>query len=113
MISSTQKSSRRWPIYLAIAVVAAAGYGGWRHYSVQVAAQQAADAAKVKSAVVKIPVTYANVTKADYAVHTYGLGTVSPFKTVTLRSRVDGEITKVLFKQGEMVKQGDPLSRFL
>jgi len=109
MTSSTQKSSRRWPIYLAIAVVAAAGYGGWRHYSAQVAAQQAADAAKANSAVVKIPVTYTNVTKADYAVHTYGLGTVSPFKTVTLRSRVDGEITRVLFKQGEMVKQGDPL----
>jgi len=42
-------------------------------------------------------------------VHAYGLGTVAPFKTATVRSRVDGEITKVFFRQGQMVKQGDPL----
>jgi multidrug efflux system membrane fusion protein len=42
-------------------------------------------------------------------VHVYGLGVVSPFKTVTVKSRVDGQITKVFFKQGQMVKEGDPL----
>lgn len=37
------------------------------------------------------------------------LGTVSAFKTVTVKSRVDGAITKVLFRQGQIVRQGDPL----
>ncbi len=37
------------------------------------------------------------------------LGTVQPYRTVTIRSRVDGQITKVSFKQGQMVKEGDPL----
>jgi multidrug efflux system membrane fusion protein len=57
----------------------------------------------------KIPVTSFEVQKTDYPVHAYGLGVVAPFKTVTVKSRVDGQITKVLFKQGQTVKEGDPL----
>jgi multidrug efflux system membrane fusion protein len=38
-----------------------------------------------------------------------GLGTVQPYRTVTIRSLVDGQITKVSFRQGQMVKEGDPL----
>jgi multidrug efflux system membrane fusion protein len=34
---------------------------------------------------------------------------VQPYRTVTVRSRVDGQIIKVLFKQGRMVKEGDTL----
>lgn len=57
----------------------------------------------------KIPVTSFEVKTTDFPVHVYGLGVVSPFKTVTVKSRVDGQITKVFFKQGQMVKEGDPL----
>lgn len=102
-----KKPRRRWPVFLTILVIGAAGYGGWRHFiadakpTPQPQAQAAAPA--------KVPVTFTDVKKADYPVHTYGLGTVMPLKTVTVRSRVDGEITKILFKQGQMVKQGDPL----
>jgi membrane fusion protein, multidrug efflux system len=34
---------------------------------------------------------------------------VEPYDTVTVNSRVDGEVTKVAFKQGQMVKEGDIL----
>src|SRR4051812_5774715 len=71
---------------------------------VAAAAQSASSQASTK-----IPVTSFETKKADFPVHTYGLGAVSPFKTVTVRSRVDGQITKVFFKQGQMVKEGDPL----
>ena len=56
-----------------------------------------------------VPVTITQVQKSDFPVYLLGLGTVQPYRTVTLRSRVDGQITKVSFKQGQMVKQGDPL----
>jgi len=55
------------------------------------------------------PVTTAEVRRADFPVFLDGLGTVQPFDTVTVRSRVDGQITKVFFRQGQMVHQGDPL----
>ena len=56
-----------------------------------------------------IPVTYAQVQRADFSVFLNGLGTVEAYDTVTVRSRVDGQITKIFFKQGQMVKEGDPL----
>lgn len=56
-----------------------------------------------------VPVTIAEAQKADFPVYLYGLGTVQPYDTVTVRSRVDGQITKVFFKQGQMVKEGDLL----
>jgi membrane fusion protein, multidrug efflux system len=56
-----------------------------------------------------IPVTVAKVKTGDFPVYLNGLGTVEPFVTVTVRSRVDGEVTKVTFKQGQMVKEGNLL----
>jgi membrane fusion protein, multidrug efflux system len=56
-----------------------------------------------------VPVTVTNVKRGDFPVYLLGLGTVQPYRTVTIRSRVDGQITKVSFKQGQMVKEGDPL----
>jgi multidrug efflux system membrane fusion protein len=83
------------------------GYGAWYEFvgSVKPAAAQGVST----QAAAKIPVTSFEVKKADFPVHVYGLGVVSPFKTVTVKSRVDGQITKVSFKQGQMVKEGDPL----
>jgi membrane fusion protein, multidrug efflux system len=56
-----------------------------------------------------IPVTVETIAKADFPVYLDGLGTVQPYDTVTVRSRVDGQVIKVAFRQGEMVKEGDLL----
>ena len=103
---------RRWPLLIALAAVLLGSYAGW-HYFI---ASKAADAAvELKTAAGKgggpapIPVTVAPVKKADFSVYLYGLGTVQPYRTVTVRSRVDGQIINVLFKQGRMVKEGDTL----
>jgi multidrug efflux system membrane fusion protein len=93
---------------LLIAGVAAAGYYGWQRYS---NAQQAAAAVAnaQKSARNAVRVTVAPVEKADFPVYLTGLGTVQGFNTVLVRTRVDGQIDKVAFKEGQLVNQGDLL----
>ena len=56
-----------------------------------------------------IPVDVATVQRADVPVYLEGLGTVQAFYTVTITARVDGQIQKVAFKEGQDVKKGDLL----
>ena len=47
--------------------------------------------------------------KADFPVLLTGLGTVQGFNTVVVRTRVDGQIDQIAFKEGDLVEQGDLL----
>src|SRR5438270_10657123 len=57
-----------------------------------------------------IPVTAAPVTPKDVPVYLRGLGNVAGSNTVTLKSRVDGQLVEVSFKEGQQVKKGDLLA---
>jgi membrane fusion protein, multidrug efflux system len=56
-----------------------------------------------------VAVDIASVRRADVPVYLEGLGTVQAFYTVTVTARVDGQIEKVAFKEGQDVKRGDLL----
>ncbi|WP_159005303.1 efflux RND transporter periplasmic adaptor subunit [Bradyrhizobium sp. S69] len=88
-----------------IAAVAGAGYYGWGRY--QAGQEAAANAQKVVRNAVQV--STAQVEKSDFPVYLTGLGTVQGFNTVLVRSRVDGQIDKIAFKEGQVVKQGDLL----
>ena len=55
------------------------------------------------------PVAFDMVTKRTIPISLTALGTVTAYNTVTLRSRVDGQITKVNFQEGQRVRQGQSL----
>ena len=94
----------RW--ILLAAVLAAAGYYGWQRFQ----GNQAATANNAqKSARPTVRVAIAPVQKTDFPVYLTGLGTVQGFNTVVVRTRVDGQIDKVAFKEGQLVNQGDLL----
>ena len=57
-----------------------------------------------------IPVVVAEAQTADFPVYLSGLGTITPLATVTVRSRVDGELIRVAFKEGQLVKQDELLA---
>jgi multidrug efflux system membrane fusion protein len=56
-----------------------------------------------------IPVTPGTVTAEDVPVFLHGIGTVQAYNSVAIKSRVDGQIVGVNFKEGQEVKAGDPL----
>ncbi|HVX15791.1 MAG TPA: MdtA/MuxA family multidrug efflux RND transporter periplasmic adaptor subunit [Pirellulales bacterium] len=56
------------------------------------------------------PVATAVVRKGDLDLYLNGLGTVTAFYTVTVRSRVEGQLTKVLFNEGELVEKDQTLA---
>jgi multidrug efflux system membrane fusion protein len=90
------------------ALVLAGGYAAWRHYGAASHTQQAG-AANARTPAV--PVKVASVEKVDFPVFLTGLGTVQGFNTVVVRTRVDGQIDKIAFKEGQMVQQGDLLAQ--
>jgi|KBSMisStaDraftv2_1062788.scaffolds.fasta_scaffold111751_2 multidrug efflux system membrane fusion protein len=71
--------------------------------------EKKAAAAKAR-AQAAIPVVVADAQTADFPVYLSGLGTVTPLATVTVRSRVDGELISVAFKEGQLVKQNQLLA---
>lgn len=105
------RSRGRWYAYAAIVAVAAVG--AWYFSRKEKPAENRwgpnpAWAGKGPSPA--MPVRVVKAAQRDLAVHLKALGTVTPLNTVTVRSRVDGELKRILFEEGDRVKAGDILA---
>jgi membrane fusion protein, multidrug efflux system len=96
----------RW--ILLVLAVAGLGYWGWQRFRGEDHAAAAANAQKAARNAVRV--TVAAVEKTDFPVYLTSLGTVQAFNTVVVRSRVDGQIDKIAFTEGQLVNQGDLLA---
>ena len=90
-----------WAITLLLVVVAMVF--GWRFYKER--ATPAAGAAKNA----QVPVVADVARKGDIGVYFTGLGTVTPLHTVTVKTRVDGQLMSVYYTEGQRVQKGAPL----
>src|SRR5947208_10840964 len=97
----------RKPLIAAMAVLALSGAASVAYFSRHSA--PAAEAPAPAPASPGVPVTAGTVAAADIPVFLNALGTVQAFNNVTIKSRVDGQIVKVAFKEGQDVKAGAPL----
>src|SRR5437868_7951893 len=103
------RSSRRlerkltsWRLLLIAGATIAVAYVVWHYLSAEPkrALQAEQSAGPVRTSIVE---------RRDFPVYLSGLGTVQPTYNVTVRSRVDGQIEKVAFTEGQIVREGDLL----
>ena len=108
MAESRKKSQiGRWTTAIVAVLILGGGVFGWQRYH-QPKGPEAKTAAKARAGV---PVTVATVEKTEFPVYLEGLGTVQGFNTVVVRTRVDGQLDKIAFKEGQLVKAGDVLAQ--
>ncbi len=113
--AARESKSHAWLWIVALAVIVALGVWYFRGSKASTEAQspggQSAGAGRGgrQGGPGVVPVVVATAQKGDLPVYFNGLGTATAFNTVTVRSRVDGQIVKINFTEGQTVHQGDAL----
>ena len=116
--SVAPSSKSRWWLWVLIFAVIA--LGGWYYRNSRSATPSdsaAAPGAPAKgkggfsAGAMVVPVVVATAQRGDLPVYFNGLGTVTAFNTVTVRSRVDGQLISIAFKEGQFVHEGEVLAQ--
>jgi membrane fusion protein, multidrug efflux system len=118
LVRDPKSKGHRWIWIVALAILIAVGFWYFRGSRTSTEAQgpgapagagkgQGRQGAGAGGFVV--PVVVATAQRGDLPVYFNGLGTVTAFNTVTVRSRVDGQITKINFTEGQFVREGQDL----
>ncbi|EKG41113.1 HlyD family secretion protein [Pseudomonas syringae pv. avellanae str. ISPaVe013] len=118
MQSSGSRKSRRWLISLLVLLVIVALC--WWFWPASTSGKGAESHKKTATSgmarpgfggsAVAVPVRVAPATEGDFPIYYKALGTVTAMNTINVRSRVAGELVKIYFQEGQMVKAGDLLA---
>jgi len=111
--SGTARPRKYWWLWLII--LGALGYGAWHYRGVFASGSSATSTSGAArggrgGANAGVPVGVATATRGDIPIYLGNLGSVVAFNTVTVRSRVDGQLINVAFQEGQFVHAGDLLA---
>ena len=95
-----------WLLLLA----ALLGGAFWMYERAQTRRAVVAQQQQGKNASPSVLVAVAPARVGAIPVYLNGLGSVTPLNTITVKTRLDGQLTSVAFKEGQFVRQGDPLA---
>ncbi len=102
-------SSRSWVWLVILAFAGASGWYLWSKGAFTSAPASGAASKAGKKGPGAVPVVAAQARRGDIGVFITGLGSVTPINTVTIKSRVDGQLMKVHYNEGNLVHEGDLL----
>src|SRR5437879_7692311 len=116
--SASRASKSRW--WLWVLIVGAIAIGVWYFRGSRVASEAANSAGPAAAGKGRggpgmgnfvVPVVVDTAQRGDLPVYFNGLGIVTACNTVTFRSRVDGQLVSVAFREGQFVHEGDLLAQ--
>ena len=99
--------SKLWVAGLSAAALAVSGTYLWREGIPSNVERPAANAPAARP----VPVTVGVVKDQEFAISRVGLGTVQAYNTVTVKARVDGEVQKITFHEGQDLQAGDVMAQ--
>ena len=106
MIATTARPSR-WALGLTLAGICTAAAGCGKGQGAAASAGKGAGGGADRP----IPVLVSEAVTRDVPIYLEGLGTVTAYKTVNVRSQVDGRLDKVVFREGQPVKHNEVLAQ--
>lgn len=110
--SGSEPPARKNPwirIVIYVLVLGVLGFAAWRIY--QNHQQAAANSVRQANALMSrpVPVQVTPVAQQPMPIYLTGLGTVTPYMSVTVKARVSGQLLPVKFTEGQQVRQGETI----
>lgn len=101
---------KRWWFWLILLCLAGGSIAVWKNKQQQPVSAASAGKSGAKGAALPTPVFVTPARKGDMNVYLTGLGSVTPLNNVIVRSRVDGQLMEVHFREGQNVTKGSLLA---